>query len=391
MAETEDLLKTKIVSLPVGAWIGVDEELRSILAGSSEFEALMTNVRSAAVLSREGYFVDLENTILQLDAPWWDHNLERDMKIGNSLFMTTGDISIGYKKSLSAIMFNQKIIDDFKGTDLFGNGDMYKLVEDNEWSWDKLISMSKAIGRDTNFNGREDVEDIYGYLFFNDSGAIDLIGCGVKMISKDNEGHPYDSFWNDRTINAWEKLVDLFYSDYASYNGEWKTFDNTNMYLNNQVCFLALELHSIEDFRNMQADFGILPLPKFTEDQEYATTVNPNVANLIAIPKNNPDTDFSAIVLDALGAKSKNYLTPAYCDSYMTRVYRDERMLDMLEIVFSTVSYDMGYMYDWGGIGLLAPLLIYNKGNDIASEYFAIKELVANEIEVAIADYAALD
>jgi hypothetical protein len=102
----------------------------------------------------------------------------------------------------------------------------------------------------------------------------------------------------------------------------------------------------------MEADFGIVPIPKWDESQaDYRCTVNFHVSTCITIPITDGDPERTGVFLEALGCKSKYTLQPAYYDIALNGKYvRDEESSDMLDIIFANRVYDIGLIGDFAGI-----------------------------------------
>ena len=74
----------------------------------------------------------------------------------------------------------------------------------------------------------------------------------------------------------------------------------------------------------------------------------------MAIPRylSAEDAEFASIVLEVLGAESKNYITPAYYERALKRkAMYDDQSAEMLDIILSTIGADMGHIYNWGELG----------------------------------------
>ena len=96
-------------------------------------------------------------------------------------------------------------------------------------------------------------------------------------------------------------------------------------------------------------------------------------------------------VMDALGAASKNLLTPAYYDITLRgKVSRDEESAASLDIVISTIKYDLGYLGDWGINGVLYNMAD-NYNTDLASKISGIESSVASKVENMVAAVSALE
>jgi hypothetical protein len=154
------------------------------------------------------------------------------------------------------------------------------------------------------------------------------------------------------------------------------------MFMGNQALFYYGELHSAEDMRRSEVDYGIMPMPLCDEYQkEYHHTVNPNVAAVIVVPKTNVNYDLTSYALDSLGAASKNILTPAYFDITLPDIVsRDEESAKTLELVIDTLNYDPGYLYLLN-TGAMIRKLCNDESTNFVSSYNKIATSLQNTID----------
>jgi hypothetical protein len=272
----------------------------------------------------------------------------------------------------------------------------YTLVTDKKWTIDKFTEMSRQVSSDLNGDGKWTVDDKYGLLYYCDMISLGLIGGGINICSKDDQDLPYVSFYNDNTQKIWETYTKLLYDPTLSIS--WSKIGKANddiiaMFQNNQGLFNFNEFHSIENMRSMNTDFGILPMPLYTEGQDsYHHVINPHVAAMLCIPVDTPDIERTAVILDALGAESKNVLTPAYNEVYLkTKGTRDDDSAAVLDIVFSTLKYDVGYLYNWGNIGTFTLDMVNKYDTNLSSQYAKIEATVNTAMQKAIDAYTALE
>ena len=107
----------------------------------------------------------------------------------------------------------------------------------------------------------------------------------------------------------------------------------------------------IEGLRGMETDFGILPFPKYDENQaNYLSLVNAYIGSALSVPATaNPEE--SGAVLEAMAYESRYTLQPAYYDVMLkNKVSRDSDSEDMLKIIFGNMTYDIGGIFAFGGI-----------------------------------------
>lgn len=376
-----------VVITPVVTTGGVSTQVNTaVMAGEDAYDLAFSHTHGAFTLAQSDLLLQLtELDTLDLSSPWWDQNSIDQLSINNKIFMMTGDIGTMYKKSIGIIMFHKGILADYNLED------PYSLMNNRNWTIDVMTEMGKAVSSDLNGDGVYNESDMYGLLYFCDMMGLAIIGSGVQFVTKDANDIPELTFYGEKTQSVVEKLSTLLYNPELSYswskNGktETTTFD---MYQNDQALFYYGELHSVATMRSMDADFGILPMPLYDSNQEsYYHCINPHVSPMVTIPKTISDLDRTGYVLDVMGAASKNLLTPAYYDITLKgKVTRDEESAATLDIVLSTIRYDIGYLSNWG-LSNITNDIANNYDLDLASRYARSETAIKTNMEKMIALY----
>lgn len=389
MRDVEDQLGIKFTVYNPGN-NGGDELKKTVTSSDYAYDLSCINPRGSASLSQSNYLVDLKKmNTLDLSAPWWDQNCVSDLSINNKLYMITGDIEIGYKKTIAIILFNKGMAADYQIED------PYALMDSGSWTIDQFTTMARNAAADLNNDGKYDDTDRYGLNFYCNFIANGMIASGVKFVTKNNEDLPEITFMSDKTISIWDKYTSLFYDTATCYswsrNGKPGT-EAYKMFIDNRALFYFNEFHAVETLRQMETDFGILPIPKYDEAQSrYYHCINPHVAMMISVPIYNSNLDLTGYVMDALGATSKNILTPAYYEIQLkTKGARDDKSEASIDIILNSLTYDMGYIFDWGTIGQFTLNLVDQGKSDLVSAYTKLEKTVQKQMNKAVDNFLAI-
>jgi len=345
----------------------------SVKSGSDDYDLYYTVFYDYATDVTKGNFANLNDfPHINLDAPWWDQNAKESISIGGKLYFCPSDLILLHNDSSSAIVFNKKLIKDYQMED------PYELVLSEKWTVDRLIEMTKDVYKDLNGDGVMDKNDLYGFACYRDAVMSLVHSAGGRICEKDNNDLPYLTLGTETSYTAFEKAFDLMYAP-SGYNihKELEAKDNLfystamNMFMADQFLFYWILLHDIEQFRNMESDFGILPVPKLTEAQQgYGSTVNRYHGQALAVPVTVQDRERNGIILEALTAKSKYTLIPEYYERTLQRkVSRDSESEAMLDIIFNSHVYDPGYVYNIGEYAWDIIMMTMKQNRDIVSLY----------------------
>ncbi|MBQ3858974.1 MAG: hypothetical protein II779_00480 [Clostridia bacterium] len=392
MKFVDDLLNVKVTPAYMTGSGDTSTLTNSVNSADGAYQIATLAMQNSFSMAQNGITHELnafaKNGTLDLTAPWWDGNILGDLSIMGMNFALTGDIGTMYKKSIGVIMFNKVILADHQ------LDNPYEIMREGGWTIDRMVEMGTQVSEDLDGDGAMTQEDRFGLICFCDMIALAMIGCDVDFCSKNESDIPENTFMSERAVSVVEKLSTLMYNPDITYSwsragvGEQPAFA---MYQSDKSLFYYGELHAVATMRDMDSDFGIMPMPKYDESQDgYHHCVNPNVCATIVIPKDNIQYEKTGYVTDALGAASKNILTPAYYEINLKgKVSRDEESTQSLDIIISSIKYDIGYL---GGFGISSMLysMADSYNTDLASQYQKITKVVNKSLDKMVSKFEAL-
>jgi len=351
---------------------------KSVMSGSDDFDAAFPRMYLFQQLANSELLLDL-NSIDAFDfsQPWWNQNSVECLTILGKLFGVASDITFQDKLSTYVTFFNHQLAEDY------GLGDLYSLVENNEWTLDKLLQLGENASHDIDNNGIYDDRDSYGLSCQNDGVYILLHAANLRICKQDSDGKIVFALTEEKAVNTLQKIYSVVLDSRRYFNRQ--TFnltlnDAVNMFNDNRTLFLIRPIQSLFLMRNMQSDFGILPLPKLDINQSsYGSAVNPYSATLLCIPLSVFDAERSAEILQYLAYESHyTVIGPLYETVLGTKLIRDESSVKMLDITFGSSIYDIGLIWDFAGI---VETIMLNKDTNVASMLAANESAVIQAIE----------
>lgn len=278
------------------------------------------------------------------EKPWWDSNAVSQFSIGGRLYMVESDITLRDKNATACVMFNKRVQQDYN------IGEIYPLVERGEWTWDKMIELAKKATHD-NGDSVWNEEDTWGLVSLDDLTYIMLHGGGGRYATKDSDDLPIPGFRDERTLEVAQKVVDiLFNEEYFFHLSKSTASDSGSIFTDNRALFYTDAIFRAQSFNDMEADFGIMPVPKYNEAQkDYGHSVSIHFSSALTVPKTNNNPERTSVILEALAAESKYTVIPEYYDIYVkVRNTRDEEAKEMLDLIFATRVYDLGEFFQFG-------------------------------------------
>ena len=363
---------------------------KAVSAGDDIYDAVVPNMYNQATLAAGGNLTDLKQIpYLDLSKKWWDQKANVDLTINKKLFFTVGDLFIMDNDATWLIIFNKELIKDL------ALENPYEIVRNGNWTFDKLLDMCKGVSKDLNGDGIMDRNDFYGNVSQGENMTAYYLAAGEKYIQKDSADLPFTAMDTERSLSVVEKIYDLMYDNTVSYN-YWDLSDpepfkiTQAMFENNQAVFKITALQLVIRMRNMETNFGIIPMTKYELSQkDYAHYVHPT-ASALSVPTTNSNLERTGIILEALAAESYYTVRPAYYEiSINGKFLRDEESIEMLDIILDSRVYELAGMYGWGGLGSVLEEMYRPKKRDFVSTYEKKKDSYKKAIDKTIESFLA--
>ncbi len=312
-----------------------------IAAGDDVIQVANVFCVDAPTLMGKGYAHDYADIpYIDLTKPYWDSGVNESMSLSGMRYAAIGDLSISTHDLTYILLFSSDLI----AKNALENP--YSLVFEGKWTMDRMKEMMEAVLADSNGNGERDAEDVFGYLGANKMVLPSFwIGAGEKTMEYNEEGVPVLSMTDERFVSVIEKIFAMTYDN----NSRFKTSEdldvptqNTNMFSTGHSLFLDCSLFYVAVLREMETDFGIIPYPKYDDEQSaYYARVSYYMPPMI--PVTNTNLDLTGAVLEDINYRAKLYITPAYYDISLKGKYsRDPESISMLDLIFDSRVVDLG-------------------------------------------------
>ncbi|MBQ8510681.1 MAG: hypothetical protein IJ493_12310 [Clostridia bacterium] len=357
----------------------------SIMSGDNAFDAILSSAYDTIGYAVNDYLLDLnELEYLDLTKPWWDQNAAADLAFGDRIYFTVGELTYVDNLAAQCMIFSKNVADTLK------IADPYQTVRDGDWTLDTLIANSKLAFRDINGDNEMDESDCFGFTYWQDTCFSFVISTGNTIGSIDKNGEPQFTFYSERMVNTWEKMIAFLedestlslFNERKLYTGEPYGGTVVKMLDSDSMLYNWVTMCDLSALRNSTNDFGILPIPKYDADQEnYITPVGGYGCAMLSVPVTTGDPDRTGFILEAFCAKSMELVTPAFYDKTLSSKYtRDVESEEMLDLIYSTRRYDIGYFSLWGDITNQLMSMWNKKDANLTSMYESVKEKALSDL-----------
>ena len=334
----------------------------TVMAGDDEYDVALPQLHLAVTVVTSGLLQNLcEIENLNLTKNYWDQSFYRDLSIENKLYFGSGDILVSDDDNLIVTLYNTAMAKDYNIENL------YDLAYAGKWTMDKFTELIKATAQDVDGDGgmaapnragglaHAGVTDTVGLLYASNNCAAPYFAtAGVYVFAKDENDTPVLNGTSEQMFGIYDKM--LTFLDQTRYACDWMRFTNgggaiTALAQSKQALFETMMLSIIRRlYRDVETDFGILPIPKYDESQEKYATATYKFFEVITVPATATATDKIGFTLEAL-ASASDLLTDAYYNICLQSKYvRDEESFDMINLARENIVYDIGFIYDWGGL-----------------------------------------
>ena len=297
-------------------------------------------------LTMENILLPMETMpYLDFEAPWYNHAFLETTNLNGHNYTVMGEVGQTMISGAFVMFFNKTLFDTFYNGDV----NLYQIVNEGDWTLDRMTALCEPVYQDANGNGEADEGDIFGHYFTNTDtlGADSFYGASmIDYLKKDDDGTYFFNATCDRMFTFTEKMHKLLFEGTNTLRLPYNNDDIMNTMKADQTIFVTWMLSGVDLLRDMESDFGIIPMPKLDEAQaQYAEYVH-DASSSFSIPVTENDAAMVAAFLEAMSAESFRIVTPAYFETALKAKYsRDSETSQMLDLIVEGIYLDFSYIY----------------------------------------------
>ena len=375
----ENRLNIKINNIEekVGDYGVVQKAVTAVQSGSKEYDVIASPAYVVLEQALSGTFANvMDSAYLDLEQPWWTQGFNEALSHQNTQYALAGHILLSIYRFAFVTVFNKDLFHDTNQTYL------YEYVDNGTWTLEKQAAIATIFHID-NGNGTQDSRgDFYGLttclgIYVDPYWA----SCEVHIIGKDAEGDYEMIFDIDRLHETAEKALYLYYgTDGATYiANDYSTA--TSVFAEGYSAMATIRMLEMENsiMRNMEDSYGVVPMPRLTEDQDgYYSTLHDGFT-VLAIPTTvgGDRLDEVSAVLEAMGSASYRIVKPAYYETALrTKLVSDPQSSAMLDMIVENIRTDAGYInvYAFNSFHHGFRTIMSSKQNTVTSKYKGLQK-----------------
>lgn len=365
-----------------------------ITSGTNKYDFFFETFYYYTSFIADGKLLNIkELDTINLASSCWDQNGVEELSICNALYFALGDINTYDNDGTVTMLFNKKLYETLGYTE-----NLYDLVKDYEWTFDKFVELSKTFEViDSNSDGETNELDNWFLGTEASNLYIHCVAAGESICTKDKNDIPQLTMSTEQTINALIDAVEFYKGGkvlratdeeyYTKYPGNGMNFEMTvtKAFMEGRELFYMTTLIHLPYFRTMEDEFGILPVPMYSSAQDnYCSAMSAHTASVLMIPATpNADDDLGSVI-QGLAELSEEKLTPEYYEKQLKfRDFKDEESAEMLDIIFNNRHFDLGVVFgnSWGKVDELYQELDTNIESRFKQKEGTIKILIESTME----------
>ncbi len=349
-----------------------------------------------------GHYLDLNKVDeLNLEASYWDQRIQNDYNIGGRLFCLEGDFSVMDELCTQVILFNADLYEKYGYKKTYGSP--YTMASEGRWTFDTMLDMYQETSQSSDGASSLTKNDVWGMFSEVQAPYALFIGSGQKFAYSDAQGEIQlfgDNF--NSAYNIIEDIMKRFGMDdeclfVGCWNGNvlsgsgdvWEQI--SDMFKANQALFRSTALIDATFLRDMEATFGVLPIPMYTENQDggYYSLLGLHCPMFIPqTVKANNHLEKTASITEGLAFFSRYAdnglsLYDAFFENMTyVKLCRNEEDRAMLQLIFANKAYDMDKTMNLAGVNsVIATLMQAGKVDTLFSDISSLRTSAAANLD----------
>lgn len=316
-------------------------------SGLEYCDMLAASAEDSAVLYTMGLLEDM-NTLpnFNVENSYFDATNSKALATNNSLYMLPDPTALVFEDTY--VMFYNRNL-----TSAAGYEDLETVALQGKWTWDKFNEVARAASTAYDKHSANLESDIFGFAAYHAEKTYPIImfaSCGEKLIENTYKNPVTLAMTSDEVIAVAEKLESVY-----NVKGKYPLEGNeaSTVFENGRIVFFCNTLdyfYALRDGTTKGSEYGFLPLPKLSEEQESYHCLADTAARVISVPKtiefaSDSKRAYVSAVISATCAAGGKTMKEAFVESYIASYLNNNAETLMLETICESVTFDFSYVY----------------------------------------------
>ncbi len=359
-----------------------------ITANTDAYDLIgMFNFKAYAAINVGAAYNWLEVNYVNQDKPWHNKLANTNATLNGRLYSMCSDLAISSMTYTYGIFFNIEMATN----NGWRSRDLYTLVEDGDWTIDKMIEITTNMYQNVNGNDEYDSEDIYGFGYYVSNPADVWLAAFNQPISQIKDGREIEvTFMSEKTVAILEKLL-----DYQENNPGFRkltaatnlAYDEEKLFVDKKFVMAPLRFYAAYNtLPSMDAEYSILPFPKWdTAQDKYYTNADDKFTAFFIPTTAYKNLDFIGVIYEALCAESYKTVYPAYYDGALKGRYSAEpETAEMIDLIMTGRNFDFSFQFGQShflNLPYMMRDMLMNNNSSLNSEYKKIAKKLSRTIK----------
>ena len=370
---------------------GILDHFKADVKSSYNYDFLFAHTNWNVDLAAQGYlynFLELEPYI-DLSKSWWDEGT-KSFNIADSIWFMNGSFNYDDDATTYCLMFNKEISENyFQTDDIF-----YNLVKENNWTLDEFYSYAQKASKNIG-DAQWDEKDQYGFVTTWEYGTTFFYGSGLNYVKCEKGQNPVitlDATSIKKATSLLEKLNSIYATEVTYWPAGGLEQVGKEIFWGGRCLFFGEIVENVvESNKKMEADFGVLPVPKYDANQKNHISWTHGISSSMVIANHVDNQEKFGLLLEAFNVLSEQYVRPAYYDVVLTRKsVQDADSKPMLDIIFKGRTYDLAMYYDALGLVNAFKKCVNEGKTGFAQEYASVKKAATTKINSLVRSFSKL-
>ncbi len=324
-------------------------ELKSAVESGTEYcDLICLSAKNSAKLATSGFLYDM-NTLpnFNIESAYFDENNAKTLATNSSLYLLP-DPTAQYYDELNVLYFSRELVNNI------GGKDPESLVMQGKWTWDAFNETARAAAPAVYKKSSADIEtDVFGFGMYYGEGTYPIImwgSTGQKLVTDTYKNPVKLSLSVDQISEVCQKLVKVYNT-----RGKFPLEANDAMkaFANGRLAFFSNKLsyfYALRDGTQKGSEYGVLPMPKYSEEQNGYNCLVSTDAHVFAIPKTLENAseerkNFVSAVLQATCAAGRKTIHDAYLANFIGQYLNNNKETVMLQTIIDSATFDFAHIF----------------------------------------------
>lgn len=217
-------------------------------------------------------------------------------------------------------VFNKTLMHNYAG---YSEEEIYQLVRDRQWTWDKFLETAQAMTQDLDNDGKTD----YWGLGVAMNGH-EILTNGTSAVLEEN-GRWVGNVRDPRVVEGLQFMQDVYYNYKVKDPNETDGSVLRQRFADGTVGMTFVYGSNMRDgdqINTSEHDYGILPLPIGPAAKDYVSVLDG--LDVWTLFKSNQDYEKSIVIMNAFGARMTD---DNWREAIQEQWFRDETSMEIFE------------------------------------------------------------